>query len=305
MPDLEISIGVKPDAFLQNGAKRLYVEGDEDSIDSEVMELLTIGTGLSVRPLGASSGIRAAVRALHNDHPSYAFLIDRDFLDDAKVEATWNGFPDPAQHNLLIWRKRSIENYFLDVEWLEKSQYFDKAKKQSLIDKLVNEAKQRVFMDVANIAVSETRGLLLKSWIDLESDPAKYKTAEMALENLLKRKEWADIPPHVSDILSKDKIAVRFNTAKNELIGDGDKLRYGAGRWIDLMNAKPLLNSILTSSLFRVSSEADGAPLQGELKRLAIVRDLICNSGLLPADFKQIQDLLKNFLASPLAKPAA
>ena len=55
---------------------------------------------------------------MYPHHPTYYFLIDRDHHDIDFINRSWYNFPDPNTHNLLIWRKREIENYFLEPNWL-------------------------------------------------------------------------------------------------------------------------------------------------------------------------------------------
>src|SRR5438067_10221257 len=97
----------RAEAVRQGASHTIFVEGSRpETIDPTVIELLLIGTGIRVRPLGPSTNIRAAAQALHPHHPDYYFLIDRDHYSHEAVELSWRKFPDPTTDNLLIWRRR-------------------------------------------------------------------------------------------------------------------------------------------------------------------------------------------------------
>lgn len=70
-----------------------------------------------------SFSVRSVATALRQFHPEYWFVIDRDDWDDTAVEASWQRFPDPAHDNLLIWRKKELESYFLEPDWACRSRY--------------------------------------------------------------------------------------------------------------------------------------------------------------------------------------
>jgi hypothetical protein len=111
-----------------NRVHKVFVEGSNDEeIDPIVIkELLRINglTQVQVLVMGGCDNVRSAAQALFHEHPSYYFLIDRDDQDAQTVENYWLNFPDPATHNLLIWRKRELENYFIDPSYLQNSVRF-------------------------------------------------------------------------------------------------------------------------------------------------------------------------------------
>jgi len=81
---------------------------------------------IRIRPLGPSYSVKSVAEALHPFHPTYYFLIDRDYHhNDDFVGRCWDNFPDPATHNLLVWRYREIENYFLEPDYLAYSDFLD------------------------------------------------------------------------------------------------------------------------------------------------------------------------------------
>ncbi len=88
----------------------LFVEGSgRNALDPKVLKELR-DLDIRVEPLGASFHVSSVAEALHEYHPTYYFLVDRDHHDDAFVEASWTNFPDPEKKNLLVWPRRELEN---------------------------------------------------------------------------------------------------------------------------------------------------------------------------------------------------
>lgn len=289
---------VAPEAFGQRAERRLYVEGEPDSIDREVVSILTKGLGLSISSLGTSSNIRVAVNALHADHPTYAYLIDRDYLDTPLVEDAWRDFPNPNKGNLLIWRKRSIENYFLDVEWLSKSNLFVQEKKAYLIQKLERVARERVFLDAANLTVGIARGTLFKNSMTFDNNAQRYRSLAEGKAALLARQEWQSIPETIASAFAHRNIETIYENFVADMLGPAAVVpKYGHGTWADCMDAKPLANAIFESSAFKVPSNSGARKLSALEKRSAIVRDLIESGVGLPNDFTEVRRMLEAHMA--------
>jgi len=106
---------------VRQGAKHvLFVEGkDENALDPLVLREI-VAPPVEVKALGPSYHISAVAEALHRHHPSYYFLVDRDHYDDDFVEKCWTRFPDPDTSNLLVWRRRELENYCTAPDCLDK-----------------------------------------------------------------------------------------------------------------------------------------------------------------------------------------
>jgi hypothetical protein len=124
---MKIHLGGDAAGVLQSARHTVFVEGGHDGeIDPVIIGYLLKRNGLpqvEVRAMGSCENVRNAAHALVRHHPSYYFVIDRDDQDNETVERSWSDFPDLETDNLLIWRKRELENYFIDPEYIEKSEF--------------------------------------------------------------------------------------------------------------------------------------------------------------------------------------
>lgn len=113
--------------------------------------------------------------------------MDRDHYLDSDVEKSWDNFPDISTHNRIIWRKKELENYFLDPDFAIKSKWFDSSKtKNDFIKKLEKEATKRVFYDVVNNVIINIREDLRKNWISLfPFNDNDFKGSDNSLKKLL------------------------------------------------------------------------------------------------------------------------
>ena len=115
---IRVKSPVGPDEVRFDAGHVLFVEGrGDDAIDPTVLRVL-LGDQLRIEPLGASFSVTSVAEALHQFHPNYYFLVDRDHHDYDFVEQCWSNFPEAGKRNLLVWRQREIENYFLDPDSL-------------------------------------------------------------------------------------------------------------------------------------------------------------------------------------------
>lgn len=272
------------------GKHVLFVEGEPDSIDVTVLDSIL---NVTVRPLGQCAYVRSVAQAMYLAYPNYYFLVDRDNMSDEEVEGYWKNFPKADTPNLLAWRKKELESYFLDPDYISQSQYFVKTKKADDIRKAVTRAaKPIVYMAAANRVIISVREQLKNKWIEKFSNKLDFATEEMALKNLLAIKEFETQRNKVSRLTDRGWLEQRFKAELKLLIGEELKLTWGQGRWLDLLPAKEMLNTVLGGSLFNVKDRYNKL-VTGKSKISEILKDLLKADKKLPPDFLELQELMK------------
>ena len=290
-----VRAGVRTDAVRFDARHVLFVEGGgDDAIDPTVLRAM-LGSRLRIEPLGASFSVSSAAQALHSSHPDYYFLIDRDHHDADSVEQSWRRFPDAERRNLLIWRKREIENYFLDPDYLAHSTYFSGS--VSLLRKfIVDRAQHRLYLDVANTLIVSLREAIKKNVVQTFTDPASLPTRKMALQALtdlrLADKYRSIADQEMSSKVIEEAFDDTLRTMTGQTDGTGAQLRLGAGQWIDMMRGKKLFAETVGSNLFRVEDRY-GNKISGTQARNEVVRDLLQNREITqPSDFHQLKEII-------------
>lgn len=290
-----VRAGVGADAVRFNGRHVLFVEGGGyDAIDPIVLRAL-LGGGLRIEPLGASFSVTSVAAALHPFHPDYYFLIDRDHHDDNFVEQSLRAFPDAGSRNLLVWRKREIENYFLNPDYLGCSKYFVGTIGR-LREFLVERAQCRLYLDVANRVIVSLRESIKKKTVQTFTNPEVLSTRTAALLSLVELGLSDQIRTLSEQELSSDRIESAFDDVLHTMTGAndgaGDQLRLGTGEWIDMMRGKKLFAEVVGSNLFRVVGR-DGSLISGSQERNAVAADLLQRRDVTqPDDFGELQRII-------------
>ncbi len=283
--------GFAPEESRRNAKHTLYVEGKDGGFDHAVISDLFYGNPLTLKALGPSSHMRAVAEALYVDHPHYYFLVDRDHHDDATVEKTWRRFPDPDTNNLLIWRRRELENYFLLPDYLAKSDYLQKSLDE-LNHALIELARQRLYFDAANLVISRLREDLKANWIEHFKKNEGFETQENGLQQLLGRGEYQKYQEKVTTHLREDRRRELFEQIVQDLTGGEPNLALGRGKWLELLKGKEILPSLI-NQCFRVSS-VEGKILQGTAAVNAVARNLIRKPlAEQPGDFQELRRLVE------------
>ena len=270
----------------------LFVEGGkEDALDVAVInELLPM---ISVRHLGASYSVKSVAQALYLSHPFYFFLIDRDHHSDEEVEQSWANFPDPATNNLLIWRRREFENYFLIPEFLLKSAYLVKSEGE-LRSKILSACKERLYLDAANLVIISIRESVKSKWVDIFTNPMEFRTKDEALQKIINLSNYSAFKDRFDSVSEGAEIVDRFESILEVFTGGEETIEYGSGRWLEFINGKKVLNQVINSSLFVINDRV-GSNIQGLDKLKNICKDLVRKSqGDLPKDFQQLRNLFDN-----------
>jgi len=293
-----IKTGVEPEEVRQAAKYTLFVEGnDENAIDPQVLTTLLQDTPIQIKAMGPSSYIRSVAEALHKHHPYYFFLVDRDFHDDNTVERCWQQFPSANTCNLLIWRRKELENYFLLPTYLAKSQWLHRSANE-LQEYIRNLARERIFLDAANMVIVDCREKMKKKWVEEFSNARAidFRTKEGALEYLLKKEEFAHKVSDVSEKLHQDALAQRFEEIVSNLFGGESELIYGKGSWLEMVSGKSLLPTVM-NRCFRV--RARGKSLQGQERLMAVVKELLrLPLKEQPDDFEKLHQLISQHARS-------
>ena len=274
----------------------LFVEGSgQDSIDSNALKVL-LENKIAVKPLGASYHVESVAEALHAHHPRYYFLIDRDHhRNEDFVESSWIDFPDESKHNLIVWKKKEIENYFLDPDYLASSTYCS-VDRDDLEAKILDISKARLYLDVANYVIVSIRESLKQNWIKTSANPDDFPNRDVALEKLTSKKEFHQYESDVSEKALPENIERMFDESLESMTGGNDDISIGVGNWMNMLNGKKVLSQVV-NSCFTVTAN-NGLSLSGSEKLNEVIKDLMGkDSNLLPADFVELRQLIFQRLA--------
>lgn len=286
--------GGAPENVLQAARHVLFVEGAPgDSFDVRALSAL-LDSPITIKPLGPSYYVKSVAEALHPHHPDYYFLIDRDpHHTDEEVETSWVNFPDANTHNLLIWRRREIENYFLDPQYLARSEYC-KATAPDMESALLEFAQARLYFDAANWVITAVRESQKRNWITTFKSPGGFDSYDSALERLKARPEFAKRSSDIESSVSAAEVERRFEEAVCKMTGGAKRLELGQGDWIAMLRGKKLLAQLVNSNFFEVRTKS-GQALQGWDKINEVVKDLLRqDKSIQPPDFPELNTLIAN-----------
>ena len=299
---LTVRTGIRAEEVRVGGEHVLFVEGSEDgSLDQAVLRA-ALQNALRIETMGPSFYIRSAAQALARHHPNYYFLIDRDHYDDAFVEKCWRNFPNRDTDNLLVWRRREIENYFLDPSLLQKSKHCSWSAERLEVA-MVRFAQQRLFLDAANYVVSSVREEQKTTWIRHFSNPAEFSSPTEAVERLVSAQEFPERQRSVSHMVSEQELRRRFQEALAQMTGGSDRLMHGQGRWVEMVRGKRVLSQLLHAGGFSVRNSS-GERVQGSEMTRVIVSELARDPQTQPRDIAALKQLIEDRVSGlPNAAP--
>ena len=274
----------------QSARFKLFVEGDkDDGFDKTVLSEL-LEDSITIEVMGPSFYIKSVAEAMIYAHPNYFFLVDRDDVDEHIVEDSWKNFPDPKKLNLLYWRRKEIENYFLIPDFICSSNYFV-GKKEEYIKKLEDEATKRVYLDTANLVISFLRNTLKANWITYFQHIKDFKTKEGALKQFSKLRVFEEHKLKTGETLSIENIKHIFENKIEEIVGKETGCLWGTGRWDYFLSGKKLLNSVISTGMFIIKDRNDEI-LQGNIKLREIAKALLRTNNNLPDDFLKLKEII-------------
>ena len=293
---MKVNTGVAGQTF-ENGERKvinLYIEGDyENSVDKHVLESIFEGhfkeVAIDYKTMGFCTNVIAASEVLYKENKNNYFIIDRDHHDDSTVNESWT----VKKNNLIIWKRRHIENYFLDADFLSQSQYLKNSiTKLKLEQQILNIAKKRLFMDIANMVIISIREDMKKKWIECFTNPDEFDTEVNSMEKLLRKHELECFKSKVNQKLSSDYIKDKFYYYKQQFVGEEPTVQFGKGEWLKLMIGKPILHQIVNSN-YEVR-KIDGTNAQGDGKQLKVIKDLfkMNSEDKWPEDFRNLKKIV-------------
>ncbi|MBF0191507.1 MAG: DUF4435 domain-containing protein [Magnetococcales bacterium] len=283
---------------LRNAAKHtLYVEGsDPEAMDPTVLKAL-FNSAIQVKPLGPSHHVKSVANALHRHHPDYYFLIDRDYHSDDEVESSWRRFPDPDQSNLIIWRKREIENHFTDPNYLRKSEYYQ-SKANEPENTILKIANERLYLDAVNHVIATIREQQKKNWIECFTNPDSFRSPDGALQRLTDAVNQSARLSQISDSVAPNHLKDRFNQTVERFSGGCFPLQWNCGQWIDCLRGKPILSGIINTCFTVV--DRHGMNLKGKEKINEVIKSLLrLPLNQQPNDFQQLHKLIMDRVNAP------
>ncbi len=287
-----IKKGVSPESIRLSSRHTLFVEGaDQEAIDPQVLSILLDDTNVRVMPLGPSVHITSAAEALHPHHPDYYFLIDRDHRSQAAVDESWANFPNKETYNLLIWRLRELESYFLDPKYLLQSEYVT-ASSGEIVLSIESAANRQLYMDIANLVIIEVRETLKEKWIECFSNPNQCRDEKATLSILTTRAEFAQQKKTFGIKTTPTSLKNRFYELLDIATDNRRRVSYDSGNWKSTLKGKPIWNST-ASACFKVHDNKNHL-INGREKSMAVVRGLLrLDLPNQPDDFQKLHGLIK------------
>ena len=290
---MKATTNIVSEAVNYKNAHVLYIEGSNESIDVTVLKVFL--DNIWIQPLGTASSIRSVAESLCRTHPTYYFLIDRDhYVSDEQIDEYWHNFPDPTTKNLLVWRRKEIEKYFLEPSFLIESRFckeeFRANNGQQLQEKIISLAMERLYLDVANYVIVSKREDFRQQWIENFSDTAKFPTKEAALNQLKQCQKFKEFSEKVSLQTAVEKITARFQEYLDEMTGGNEPLQWGIGKWLNMISGKGIFHT-LVNQCFQVMNQ-DGRALRGREARDLLAKDLLRTGRNLPQDFTELKRLI-------------
>lgn len=295
---MKILSTARAEDVLQSAKHVLYVEGPTggESLDSLYLSEFLSPVIKNVRTLGPCFSIASVADSMKTEHPSHYFLIDRDHQDDRRVQTAWDDFLSGSA-NLLIWRKRELENYSLDPALLCASPHA-KGTERKIGDEILRIARERFWMDCANQVIISIREDQKKPWIGPFSQVEGLRDGATTKNRLIERAEWRNRSEAVTASVKSSYIAALLDQIVENWSGGRRPIEFGHGVWQDRMSGKDILKAVLNGRLFAVK-DAAGRPVQGPKKVGKIIKDLGQSHAKaeqrdrVPDDFKELRGALR------------
>ena len=281
-----------PSPAVNNAVCRLYVEGSETSLDTSILDALFRKCPVHIRAIGSCNSVESVAQAFAKEEPKSFFLIDRDHYHKEK-DLDWNRF-QTGETNLLIWQKKELENYFIDPDFLIRSEFLrEGATLEQLRSQVLGRSQKRLYLDVANYVIVSMRESMKENWINILTNPNDCPDVKTALVRILHHQSLEIIKQRVNKITLESEVESRFHSYLHEMTGDSETLQYDKGKWLDMVSGKSILEELMNNSgLFQNSR--NGEQWVGRERMIDIARFLISevNENHFPQDFTKLKRLV-------------
>lgn len=132
-------------------------------------------------------------------------------------------------------------------------------------------------------------------WIEDFSNPAHFKTADKALQQLKEYEPLKSRAQTVANLLKFDAIEKTFREFELLFLDGAKKPQFCKGKWLDKVRAKPIVNSLI-SQCFKVV-DADGNHLTGAEAVTLVAEELLERDlATQPSDFQELHKLINDRL---------
>ncbi|MDI9349709.1 MAG: hypothetical protein QM537_06875 [Candidatus Symbiobacter sp.] len=268
-----------------NNTHKVYVEGVFDALI--VREILKkINFLHPVYHLGGSKIVKGVSNVLLKNHNNCHFIIDRDHHEDNEVNQSWENFTG-IDGGVIIWKKREIENYFLDAHYLCNAIGLKpKQTTDSVHKKICTLAEQSFYMMAANKTIQEFRSLYfgtLKVHSEF-SDYIKFKSKESSLDEIINTAKEMKENINLSTINSYD---FEFNFLENYTYIKCDFPKKN-GVWLDRIYAKNVLSQLGNQIFY---NDQDKNKIFSDLISRVVTEE--------PEDFINLRKIFSHFLYNP------
>ncbi len=271
------------------GADRvLFIEGTNRSFDIECLRVLFEGVEKppKLAPLSASFSLSSVAQALKSYTPQCFFVLDRDYHDDEFIDRVWNDFPNGCIPRLLYWRKKEIENYFLDPDLLMLSPIMNERNRDEIENTITKYANMYLFMFVANRVIVEIRERLKKKWIDIYKNRDDFKDIETTKRQLCNNPQLVNHCKLHQELIDPLWIQKQIEVNLSLFTGDGEKVEWGKGKWLELMPGHEILMGVISECCSIPSCSPDD--FKNRLN--SIITQIIKHTDRLPDDFRFLRD---------------
>lgn len=292
---MNVQTGVSPTEVLRAAGHVVFVEGsDDDAFDPVVIRELLKASKLrmDVRAIGTCDNVVEAAKAMVWEHPTYYFVADRDGRESAFVERSWINFPNTDTYNLVFWRRRELENYFIEPDYLCRSEYRS-VTPDEVRQRILTEARRRYFLEAANLVLLRIRSAIVTPPAAWFTQVETFGNRADALRQLQNSSELQQRGNEIASLLTNQERERMLDETLQLLSGGSQQFDYGMGEWLNLMSGKQIFRSI-AGQVFQVR-DASGTILQGREQNNEVAKGLLKEPLVnQPADFQQLVALLQS-----------